>query len=105
MDDPHVSVTSAGRWMLRRTSAEVLADALASIGFKLGDCLVFAACGHWWRESTPEGFQPTTPRVCSQCRPDNPAAVGVSPQGFAMVPVAYVPLIPDAEERGRDADG
>lgn len=52
---------------------------------------VIAACGHWWTEYQPVNLAltPNQPRVCVQCRPDVPAAVGTSPQGFAMVHVEY----------------
>ncbi|WP_328344637.1 hypothetical protein [Micromonospora sp. NBC_00421] len=55
--------------------------------------LVIAGCGHWWRETRPATvkIRPDQPRVCTQCRPDHPAAVGTSPQGLALVPVTYLP--------------
>lgn len=54
--------------------------------------LVLANCGHWWAESRPaaEPLRSELPRVCSCCLPTVPAAVGASPQGFAMVPVTYI---------------
>lgn len=54
--------------------------------------LVLAGCGHWWIEYRPGRvpLRPELPRVCSICPPIVPAAVGTSPQGFAMVPVTYV---------------
>lgn len=54
--------------------------------------LVLANCGHWWAESRPSRvpLRPELPRVCSCCRPTVAAAVGTSPQGFAMVPVTYI---------------
>lgn len=55
--------------------------------------LVLGGCGHWWRESRPATvkIRPDQPRVCTQCKPDHPAAVGTSPQGMAMVRVTYLP--------------
>jgi hypothetical protein len=58
------------------------------------------ACGHIFRESRPKGFliDPALPRVCSNlCRPDHPAAVGMSPQGFALMPVTYHDTKAEAE--------
>lgn len=54
--------------------------------------LVLAGCGCQWVEFRPPGLKvdPSAPRVCSSHRPDAPGAVGVSPQGMAMVPVMYV---------------
>jgi len=54
--------------------------------------LILARCGHWWIEHRPPVLKVdhATPRVCSTCRPDVPAAVGTSPQGLALVPVSYV---------------
>ncbi len=55
--------------------------------------IVLAECGHWWRESQPARLKldKTAPRVCTLCRPTVRASVGTSPQGFAMVPVIYLP--------------
>lgn len=50
---------------------------------------VDAACGCSWREAEPAGFTRTSPRVCIAHKPDHPAAVGTSPQGFALVHVTY----------------
>lgn len=48
-------------------------------------------CGHVFREcwSARVRRRPEPPRVCRQCRPDHPYAVGESPDGFAMMPVRY----------------
>lgn len=54
--------------------------------------LILARCGHWWTEHRPDNLvvDHATPRVCTQCPPTAQAAVGVSPQGMAMVPVTYI---------------
>lgn len=82
-EQPSVQVT-----YLLATSREMLAETLTAVGADTGNCLVFADCGHWWREDQPAGMKRTTPRVCVRC----PDTVGLSPQGFASVAVIYVPL-------------
>jgi hypothetical protein len=53
--------------------------------------LVLGACGHWWRESQPDGFQMTDqPRVCTACQIGVRDDDGYSSQGFRLVPVTYV---------------
>jgi hypothetical protein len=53
--------------------------------------LVLGGCGHWWRESQPEGLVLTDgPRVCAACPPGSWASVGPSPQGLSMVRVTYL---------------
>lgn len=54
--------------------------------------LVISGCGHWWRESRPEGLtvDPDRPRVCVLCRPTHQRAVGASDQGLGLFRVVYV---------------
>lgn len=54
--------------------------------------LVVAGCGCWWVEYVPADFSmgPDEPRVCAKCRSSHPASVRPSPQGMAMVRVAYI---------------
>lgn len=54
--------------------------------------LVISGCGHWWRESRPEGLivDPDQPRVCVLCGPTHRSAVGTSDQGLGMFRVVYV---------------
>ncbi|WP_433460622.1 hypothetical protein [Micromonospora sp. CA-248212] len=85
------------------TAATTLGKAVTAIGDAVrtadatGDepvrVLVLGGCGHWWRESRPAEvkIRPDQPRVCCLCKPNHPAAVGTSPQGMAMVRVAYLP--------------
>lgn len=59
----------------------------------MGDrVVVILGCGHWWRESRPEGLtvDPDQPRVCVLCKPSHQHAVGASDQGLGMFKVVYL---------------
>lgn len=67
-------------------------DPLLAHAAKDGGLIVLGACHHWWVEYRPERLTVPVaqPRVCTDCRPDSPAAVGRSDQGLPLVPVTYL---------------
>lgn len=50
---------------------------------------VRAACGHVWPDPPALLVDPAQPRICIECPPTHPAAVGRSSSGFALMSVTY----------------